>query len=178
MKQITRNWVCLRRRFSQASGPQLKRLNSKQKLWALLVGVTCGLAVGVGGYTFIYAKGASYLTNDPAACANCHIMQEHYSAWIKSSHRAVAVCNDCHTPAGGMAKYANKANNGFWHAWAFTTGRFREPIQLKANNRTVIEAACRKCHQSIIDAIDGPHWRGERVACLRCHRGAGHANSD
>ena len=51
-------------------------------------------AADVGSYTFVYAKGYSYLTNDPAACANCHIMSEHFAAWTKSSHRAVAVCND------------------------------------------------------------------------------------
>jgi hypothetical protein len=28
-------------------------------------------------YTFVYAKGYSYLTNDPGACANCHIMADH-----------------------------------------------------------------------------------------------------
>ena len=31
-----------------------------------------GILTAVGGYTFVYAKGYSYLTNDPAACANCH----------------------------------------------------------------------------------------------------------
>lgn len=40
----------------------------------LVVVVAAGLAVGVGGYTFVYARGASYLTNDPAACANCHVI--------------------------------------------------------------------------------------------------------
>jgi len=36
-------------------------------LVALLVGVACG----VGGYAFIYAKGYSYLLNDPVACSKC-----------------------------------------------------------------------------------------------------------
>jgi hypothetical protein len=31
-----------------------------------------GAAVGVGVYTYVYAKGASYLMNNPAPCANCH----------------------------------------------------------------------------------------------------------
>jgi cytochrome c nitrite reductase small subunit len=47
--------------------------------------VSLGVAAGVGGFTFVYAKGASYLTNDPAACANCHVMEEHYSGWVRSS---------------------------------------------------------------------------------------------
>ena len=62
----------------------------------VIAGVVLGLLLGIGGFTFIYARGASYLTNDPGACANCHVMQDHFDAWQRSSHRAVAVCNDCH----------------------------------------------------------------------------------
>jgi cytochrome c nitrite reductase small subunit len=58
-----------------------------QTIHGVLLGIAIGLAVGIGGYTFIYAKGYSYLTNDPAACANCHIMNEHYAGWLKSSRR-------------------------------------------------------------------------------------------
>ena len=36
-----------------------------------------GIALGLGAYTFAYAKGWSYLTNNPQACANCHVMNEH-----------------------------------------------------------------------------------------------------
>jgi cytochrome c nitrite reductase small subunit len=42
---------------------------------------------GVGAFTFGYARGLSYLATDPRACANCHIMNEQYSAWHKSGHR-------------------------------------------------------------------------------------------
>src|SRR5688572_23773077 len=35
--------------------------------------IAIGAAAGVGGFTFVYAEGASYLTDDPAACANCHV---------------------------------------------------------------------------------------------------------
>jgi hypothetical protein len=52
----------------------------------LLIGVALGLLIGLGGYTFIYSKGYSYLTNNPAACANCHVMRAQYDAWLKSSH--------------------------------------------------------------------------------------------
>ena len=34
--------------------------------------VLAGVAAGVGGFTFVYARGYSYLTNDPKACVNCH----------------------------------------------------------------------------------------------------------
>ena len=63
-----------------------------------------GLLIGIGSFTFVYAKGYSYLTNDPRACANCHVMQDHFDAWTRSSHRSVAVCNDCHTPPGLVPK--------------------------------------------------------------------------
>src|SRR5687768_2159105 len=54
--------------------------------------VLIGVVAGIGAFTFVYARGSSYLTNDPAACMNCHIMREHFDAWSKSSHKAVAVC--------------------------------------------------------------------------------------
>jgi cytochrome c nitrite reductase small subunit len=61
---------------------------------------TFGLAVGIGAYAFHYAKGASYLGNDPATCANCHVMAGHLAGWQAAPHHLVATCNDCHTPAG------------------------------------------------------------------------------
>jgi cytochrome c nitrite reductase small subunit len=144
------------------------------RFYAIILGAVIGLALGVGGYTFLYAQGASYLTHDSAACANCHIMNDQYLAWMKSSHRSVAMCNDCHTPAGLVGKYATKAANGFWHSFAFTTGRFHEPIQIHDRNRNITEGACRSCHQDIVEAIEGPHAGVERLSCLRCHRSVGH----
>lgn len=78
-----------------------KRAPRTQSEILLIIGISVavGLAVGLGGFTFVYAKGASYLQNDPAACVNCHIMSDQYTAWNKSSHRSVAVCNDCHARA-------------------------------------------------------------------------------
>jgi cytochrome c nitrite reductase small subunit len=132
-----------------------------------------GIGAGLGGYTFLYAHGASYMTNDPAACANCHVMEKQYSAWMKSSHRAVAVCNDCHTPPGLVPKYVTKASNGFWHSFYFTTGGYPENILIRPRNVKVAEKACRKCHQAIVDAIESHGDQGD-TNCLRCHADVGH----
>jgi len=140
----------------------------------VLVGATLGLSLGVAGFTFVYAKGYSYLTNDPKACANCHVMQDYYDGWVKSSHRNVAVCNDCHAPAGLIPKYMTKADNGFWHSVAFTTGRHPDPMHIKPRNLKVTEQACRKCHADIVDAIEGPHAPGKETSCVRCHHTVGH----
>jgi cytochrome c nitrite reductase small subunit len=142
---------------------------------ALLAGSIAGAAVGVVAYTFAYAKGWSYLTDDPAACANCHVMGEQLAGWVKSSHRSVAACNDCHTPHTFVGKYATKARNGFWHSFYFTSGSFVEPIQITPASRSIAEQACRDCHGDVVDAMDGPHDRPDRPACTRCHAGVGHA---
>lgn len=96
----------------------------------IAVAVLLGVVVGLGTYTFVYAKGYSYLTNNPAACANCHVMQTQYEAWLKSSHHSVATCNDCHTPHNLIGKYAVKANNGFWHSFYFTGGNYPDTIEI------------------------------------------------
>ena len=141
-----------------------------RKVGAIIFGAVVGLGLGVGAYTLLYAKGWAYLTNDPAACANCHVMQGHLDAWIKSSHRAVATCNDCHTPHDLVGKYMTKAQNGFWHSFYFTTGRFPDPLRITERNRDVTEQACRYCHQPIVDAIDPD----PRISCIRCHTYVGH----
>jgi cytochrome c nitrite reductase small subunit len=140
----------------------------------VLAAVLLGVAVGVGAYTFVYARGASYLTNDPAACVNCHIMREQFDGWTASSHRSVAVCNDCHAPHDLVGKYATKALNGFWHSFAFTTGRFHEPIRITQRNRDVTEETCRYCHADVVTAIDAAPAEGQQLGCISCHRSVGH----
>jgi cytochrome c nitrite reductase small subunit len=138
------------------------------------LGVALGLVIGLGLYTFVYAKGGSYMTDAPAACANCHIMRDQYDGWVRSSHRAVAVCNDCHTPASVAGKYATKARNGFWHSFYFTVGGFPEPIQITDRNRTITERACRKCHSELVHALEPRSPASEPFSCIRCHASVGH----
>jgi cytochrome c nitrite reductase small subunit len=145
-----------------------------QRIAVIALGVAIGLAAGIGTYTFIYAKGYSYLSNNPATCTNCHVMKAYYDGWQNSSHHAAAVCNDCHTPESLLPKYVVKASNGFWHSLAFTSGRFPEPLRMKARNRPVTEAACRKCHSDLVYAIDARHGAAAGFACLRCHAAVGH----
>ncbi len=167
----------------------------------LAAALAIGAALGLGAFTFVYAKGASYLSTDPAVCANCHIMGEHYAAWQRSSHHAVAGCADCHMPHDVVGKYLAKASNGFWHSLAFTTGVFPDPLQIKPHNRAITEGACRDCHGEIVAAIDplgegaameirrgagvtpvvgrpqihdGPISTEDRESCIRCHTYVGH----
>ena len=116
----------------------------------------------------------SYLMNDPAACANCHVMTEYYDGWLKSSHRAAATCNDFHTPNHFFGKYYVKVENGFRHSLAFTLGGFHEPIQITRPNRRVSERACRDCHQEIVHAIEPVETGGGQLSCIRCHSSVGH----
>lgn len=145
-------------------------------LLGISVGIAFGALIGVGGFTFTYARGASYLTNDPKACMNCHVMREQYEGWTRASHHAVAVCNDCHTPHDFAGKWFTKAVNGWNHSFAFTTGRFEEPIQIGRRNRAITEAACRSCHARLTAAIDhaGETGASQKLACLKCHPNVGH----
>ena len=50
----------------------------------VMVAVILGVALGLGTYTFAYARGWAYMTDDAQACANCHVMNEQYNGWLKS----------------------------------------------------------------------------------------------
>ena len=140
------------------------RMTRTQKL-AITAAVLVGISAGLGFFTFGYAKGASYLTNDPAACANCHVMSEHYSAWLKGSHRAVATCNDCHTPHNLVGKYTTKALNGFWHSFYFTTGNYPDPLRITP--RKEVRQECDAAAAIIADCASGCH---HEMRCLLVQR--------
>lgn len=143
---------------------------------ALTTSGILGVALGLGAFTFVYAHGSAYLSDDPQACANCHVMRAQLDAWRKSSHHAVAVCNDCHAPRG-LRKYVTKAVNGFHHSLAFTTGNFHEPIQITARNREITEQQCRRCHEMTVSAMDVHGSAGDRL-CTSCHASVGHRTLD
>lgn len=161
--------------------------------WLPLVTVLLlGAMIGLGGFTFVYARGYSYLSDDVEVCGNCHVMDEHVAAWGKSSHKGVAVCNDCHTPHHPVRKYLVKARNGFWHSLYFTTGTYPYPLRITAANHEVTEETCRYCHEAVVGAIEhgGSGMEGgpaggsgdraadpateDRLTCTRCHRYVGH----
>ena len=141
----------------------------------IAIAVLFGVFGGVGAFTFGYGKGASYLTNDPAACANCHVMQPQYDSWQKSGHRHVAVCNDCHLPHTFVGKWVTKADNGFFHSLAFTIGGFHEPIQIKPRNRRVTQNACLHCHKDSVNDMLPAKAGGDMLLCIHCHGDVGHA---
>ncbi|HMJ10837.1 MAG TPA: cytochrome c nitrite reductase small subunit [Polyangiaceae bacterium] len=154
----------------------MQRLGIRARTATLLLAVLLGIAFGIGGYTFVYAKGYSYLTDDPAACANCHVMLPQFQSWSKAPHHAVASCNDCHTPSGFFAKYGVKALNGFNHSLAFTTGRFHEPIRANRMNQRVAREACTKCHAELVQSISHGAALDTEAApdCTHCHGSVGH----
>jgi len=152
-----------------------RRLVDRVGWFPLLAAILLGIISGVGGFTFGYGKGASYLMSDPKACANCHVMQEHYDSWQKSSHHAVATCNDCHLPHDFVGKWMVKGDNGFFHSLAFTLENYHEPIQIKARNRTVTQNACISCHQEIVHQMLPVESDADMLRCIQCHNDVGHS---
>ncbi len=127
-------------------------------------------AVGIGGYTLVYARTSDYLTDDAVACANCHVMQSFYDGWLRGPHHAAAVCNDCHAPATFGARYVVKALNGWSHSSAFTTGHYPDAIAMHQRSRAVVESQCRRCHGDLVASMES----GGEASCIRCHDQVGH----
>jgi len=150
----------------------------KVRLGYVLFGlaIMVGVALGISSYTFQYANGLSYLSNDPKACVNCHIMQDQYNGWRKSSHHAVAVCNDCHVPHDFVGKYTAKALNGYHHSRAFTLQDFHEPIMIGSKNAQILQDNCVRCHGDLVNSIahNTNQASNGAIKCVQCHREVGH----
>jgi len=142
------------------------------------LGVLVGVLLGVGGYTFFYAEGLSYLSSDPAACVNCHIMRPQYESWQKGSHHAVAKCIDCHLPHDFIGKYLAKGENGYHHSKGFTFQDFHEPIMIKAKNARILQENCLACHADLVhELVGGVNGEPDEVQCVHCHSGVGHGET-
>lgn len=139
-------------------------------LWALAGGI-----VALGTLTFNYAQGVSYLSDDPRACANCHVMQDVFDGWNRSPHHAVAVCNDCHTPHTFPDKYLVKGLNGLNHSTRFTLNNYPTNLQITPFDAAVVQDNCVNCHGRMaaqIVTVAGHSTEG--VTCARCHYDVGH----
>lgn len=137
-----------------------------------------GICLGIGGFTLRYAEGASYLSTDPAACVNCHIMRPQYDGWQKASHHTVATCVDCHLPATGINKLIAKASNGYHHSKGFTLQDFPEPIRITPGNAQILQDNCLRCHADLVhDQVSGSTTDADAMKCVHCHRDVGHGES-
>jgi len=143
--------------------------------WWVALAVLLGLLAGIGSFTFLYAEGLSYMSDDPKVCVNCHIMQPQYDSWQKASHHNVAVCVDCHLPHGFFGKYYSKAENGYHHSVAFTFQNFHEPIMIKAKSSRILLENCLNCHGDLVyEQAARAANDSEALRCLHCHRSVGH----
>jgi cytochrome c nitrite reductase small subunit len=160
--------------MSPRSDPSTPPPGRGGKAAGLILVAAVGVFLGVSLNTFDYAEGTSYLSNNPRACVNCHIMREQHDGWQKGPHHATAVCNGCHVPHDLVGKYLVKVEHGYRHSKGFTFQDFHEPIRMKASSLAVVEQNCMRCHGEMVSQITGLHRPGEGPGCVRCHAGVGH----
>lgn len=143
--------------------------------------------IGGGGVLLLYMLRAhTYLTDDPAACVNCHIMAPYYATWFHSSHSRNATCNDCHVPhENAIKKWTFKGMDGMRHVGVFLMKGEHQVIQALPESAQVIMNNCIRCHTQLntefvstgrIDYMKAQV--GEGKACWDCHRDVPHGGSN
>lgn len=150
--------------------------------WRVPVITALGVIFGLGLVIAHMANATSYLSNDPRACINCHVMTAQYTSWQKSSHARVATCNDCHVPQDNIIRtYMFKASDGMRHATMFTFRLEPEVIQIKEAGINVVQENCMRCHKDYIHNVVlikpvtlDSRTTGEGKFCWDCHRETPH----
>lgn len=134
-----------------------------------------GCCLGGGIHLIHVSEAASYLSDDPKACINCHIMVPQFATWQNSSHGRFTTCNDCHVPHDSTwRKYWFKANDGLRHSVLFTLRRERQVIQAIDESKKVIQENCIRCHESVIEKAVTPIGHDFERSCVDCHREVPH----
>jgi len=149
--------------------------------WKRIAIVMMAAILGLGAYVIHISHATSYLTDDPQACVNCHIMTPQYATWQRSSHREVATCNGCHVPHNNVFnQYFFKAKDGLYHATIFTLRAEPQVIRALEPSQAVIQSNCIRCHQDQVtdpkmaSFIEDHHGNRTDRTCWECHRGVPH----
>jgi cytochrome c nitrite reductase small subunit len=150
--------------------------------WRLAVTIIMGVLVGLGAYVIYISNAASYLSDNPTTCVNCHVMNPQYATWFHSSHRERATCNDCHVPHNNaINKYYFKAKDGMRHATIFTLRNEPQVIFIKEEGAKAVQKNCIRCHNELITdnrmlskTHQFDHFRTEGRYCWTCHREVPH----
>ncbi|VAW20680.1 Cytochrome c nitrite reductase, small subunit NrfH [hydrothermal vent metagenome] len=151
------------------------------KQWRFPVMIISGVMLGIIFFLFYVSKAHSYLSDNPRACVNCHVMAPQYATWSHSSHREVANCNDCHVPHENVVKkYYFKAKDGVRHATMFTLKLEPQVIFIKEDGAEVVHNNCIRCHTNQITdpklaatvKYYKEHTEGRK--CWDCHREVPH----
>lgn len=149
--------------------------------WRLPVIILAGIFVGLALTAFKISNASSYLSDDPRACINCHLMYPQYSTWMHSSHRQWTNCNDCHVPHDNIfRKFYFKAADGSRHATIFTLRTEPQAIRIGEAGKTVVQENCIRCHEHQIQTVSVRNVTGENykhgagMLCWDCHREVPH----
>ncbi len=151
--------------------------------WRFMVIVLVGIGVGLLLLTLHLARATSYLSDDPAACVNCHVMAPYYATWERGSHGRVATCNDCHIPHDNIINsYLFKAADGMRHSYVFTFRLEPQVIRIKQAGKDAVQQNCIRCHQDLIHPISLRAISGQIIQregdgyCWDCHRETPHGS--
>ena len=116
--------------------------------------------------TAVESKMLSYMSDDPKACVNCHVMNSAYNAWAHSSHARDTNCNSCHVPHDSIFnKLLFKAKDGLRHSYMFTRS-YAPNLILNEESKEVVRDNCISCHSAVLSTIN--HESKERL-CWECH---------
>lgn len=149
--------------------------------------VAFAIAVVLFVYLVNASKALSYLSTDPQACVNCHVMNTQYVTWQHSSHAQRSNCVECHLPQEGLfAKYFEKGRDGWNHSVAFTFNTFENSIQISDHGADRVQANCIACHENLVETMmanenryvdgDGGIKPTDRK-CWECHREVAHGKT-
>lgn len=165
---------------------KLRSIIRPPQQWRIPVFILTGILIGLGFLTLYVGNATSYLSDDPKACMNCHVMAPQFATWERGSHARVAVCNDCHVPHDNpVRKFAFKASDGIRHSFMFTFKREPQVIRMHEAGIAVVQENCIRCHSHLVQNVK-EKWvtlsvqeHGGGKPCWDCHRETphGHVNS-
>ncbi len=148
----------------------MKFLNSRKGRITLLIIFFAGL--GLGSFLLVGPPQLLAISESPAFCASCHVMEEEHTAWSHAgAHRRIR-CVDCHLPNGNpLEHYVWKSIDGMKDVVFFHSGMVPDRIALSSHGAKVMQNNCIRCHAETVTQMDTTRQ------CWGCHRQLQHRST-
>ena len=159
-------------------------LPDKNSRWFTTATFLIAVITGLGLFMMKEGEVVSYMSDNPQACVNCHVMTPVYNSWMHSSHREWTNCNDCHVPQDNViSKYYFKAKDGLYHSYIFTTEQEPDVMFMREESQQVVQNNCIRCHVQQVtqtkykDYIAAHEADRTERQCWSCHREVPHGRA-
>lgn len=156
--------------FASKGGEGMGIFIRNTRLQIAVIAAICAAILGL--YLVLGPPHLIAMSESPAFCASCHVMETQHTAYLHAGAHRRFKCVDCHLPNDNLVShYVWKSIDGMKDVIVFNSGKISDPIKISEHGAKVLKANCIRCHSTLVSQMDTSR------NCWSCHRRVTHTGT-